>query len=54
MSQCKPRRAAPPRDIPKEQARVRAKWQLLHANIKLDQALHAFLTLLKQTLDNAG
>jgi hypothetical protein len=39
------------RDIPKEQALVREKWQLVHANIKLDKALHAFLT---QTLDNCG
>jgi hypothetical protein len=31
-------RATRPRDIPKEQAIVREKWQLVHANIKLDQA----------------
>jgi hypothetical protein len=49
MSQRKTRAAS--RDIPKEQAMVREKWQLVHANIKLDQALHAFLT---QTLDNCG
>ena len=49
MSQKKTRAAS--RDIPKEQAMVREKWQLVHANIKLDQALHAFLT---QTLDNCG
>jgi hypothetical protein len=49
MSQRKSRAAS--RDIPKEQAMVREKWQLVHANIKLDQALHAFLT---QTLDNCG
>jgi hypothetical protein len=49
MSQRKSR--APSRDIPKEQVMVREKWQLVHANIKLDQALHVFLT---QPLDICG
>jgi hypothetical protein len=44
-------RAKAKRDIPKEQALVREKWQLVHANIKLDEALHAFLT---QSLDQGG
>jgi hypothetical protein len=39
------------RDIAAEQALVREKWKLVHANVKLDQALTAFLT---QGLDNCG
>jgi hypothetical protein len=39
------------RDILREQTLVREKWQLVHANINLDKALHAFLT---ETLDNCG
>jgi hypothetical protein len=49
MSQRKSRQAL--RDISKEQAMVRENWQLVHANIKLDQALLAFLT---QTIDECG
>ena len=41
----------PKRDIPKEQALVREKWQLVHANIKVDDAMKAFLT---ETLDVCG
>jgi hypothetical protein len=40
-----------PRDIAKEQALVREKWQLVHANIKVDDAMKAFLT---ETLDTGG
>ena len=39
------------RDIPAEQALVREKWELVHANVKLDKALTAFLT---QSLDLCG
>jgi hypothetical protein len=40
-----------PRDIAKEQALVCEKWQLVHANIKVDDAMKAFLT---ETLDSGG
>jgi hypothetical protein len=39
------------RDIPADQALVSEKWELVHANVKLDKALTAFLT---QGLDLCG
>jgi hypothetical protein len=39
------------RDIAKDKALVREKWQLVHANIKVDDAMKAFLT---QNLDVCG
>lgn len=41
----------PARDIAAEQALVCEKWKLVHANVKLDGALTAFLT---QSLDQCG
>jgi hypothetical protein len=41
----------PKRDIGKEQAMVCQMWKLVHANIKLDHAMHAFL---HNTIDVGG